>query len=178
MLVSACNCLRLQLFAPTIVCAHNHLHLQSFVPAIICAHNHLHLQSITYARNRLHLQSITYTRNCFTLNTPAPWPPQGRSLGHPPNPAQGMGSDPVTSRASPHCQYMRVETPTRISLLSVLTVTEEVRTHCFSSFNVLINCIIVSVRYYQYISVLTVTEEFLLAKSSKFLIPTAPISTL
>ena len=144
MLVSACNCLRLQLFAPTIVCAHNHLHLQSFVPAIICAHNHLHLQSITYARNRLHLQSITYTRNCFTLNTPAPWPPQGRSLGHPPNPAQGMGSDPVTSRASPHCQYMRVETPTRISLLSVLTVT----------------------------------EEFLLAKSSKFLIPTAPISTL
>ena len=108
--------------------------------------------------------------------------------------------------------YIQVETPTRISLLSVLkvteevrthcfssfivlinciivsvryyqyisvlTVTEEVRTHCFSSFIVLINCIIVSIRYYQYISVLTVTEEFLLAKSSKFLIPTAPISTL
>ena len=73
---------------------------------------------------------------------------------------------------------MRVETPTRISLLSVLTITEEVRTHCFSSFIVLINCIIVSVRYYQYISVLTVTEEFLLAKSSKFLIPTVPILTL
>ena len=50
--------------------------------------------------------------------------------------------------------------------------------HCFSSFIVLINCIIVSVRYYQCISVLTVTEEFLLAKSSKFLIPTAPILTL
>ena len=61
---------------------------------------------------------------------------------------------------------------------SVLTVTEEVRTHCFFSFIVLINCIIVSVRYYQYISVLTITEEFLLAKSSKFLIPTVPISTL
>ena len=64
--------------------------------------------------------------------------------------------------------YIQVETLTRISLLSVLTVTEEVRTHCFSSFIVLINCIIVSVRYYQYISVLTVTEEFLLAKYSKF----------
>ena len=44
--------------------------------------------------------------------------------------------------------YMWVETLTHISLLSVLTVTEEVRTHCFYSFIVLINCIIVSVRYY------------------------------
>ena len=74
--------------------------------------------------------------------------------------------------------YTWVETPTCISLLSVLTVTEEVRTHCFSFFIVLINCILVSIRYYQYISVLTVTEEFLLAKSAKFLIPTASISTL
>ena len=73
--------------------------------------------------------------------------------------------------------YMRVETPTCI-FPPVLTVTEEVRTHCFFSFIVLINCITVSIRYYQYISVLTVTEEFLLAKSSKFLIPTVPISTL
>ena len=63
--------------------------------------------------------------------------------------------------------YMWVETLTRISLLSVLTVTE-VRTHCFYSFIVLINCIIVSIRYYQCISVLTVTEEFLLAKYSSF----------
>ena len=74
--------------------------------------------------------------------------------------------------------YIQVETLTRISLLSVLTVTEEVRTHCFFFIIVLINCIIVSVRYYQCMSVLTVTEEFLLAKSSKFLIPTVPISTL
>ena len=58
--------------------------------------------------------------------------------------------------------------PLAFSLLSVLTVTEEVRTHCFFSFIVLINCIIVSTRYYQYISVLTVTEEFLFTKSSKF----------
>ena len=72
---------------------------------------------------------------------------------------------------------MQVETPTCISLLSVPTVTE-VRTHCFSSFIVLINCIIVSVRYHQCVSVLTVTEEFLLAKYSKFLIPTVPILTL
>ena len=74
--------------------------------------------------------------------------------------------------------YMWDEMFTRISLLSVLTVTEEVRTHSFYSFNHLINCIIVSIRYYQCISVLTVTEEFLLAKYSKFLIPTALISTL
>ena len=74
--------------------------------------------------------------------------------------------------------YMWVETLTCISLLSVLTVTEEVRTHCFYSFTVLINCMIVSVRYYQCMSVLTVTEEFLLAKYSKFLIPSVPILTL
>ena len=37
---------------------------------------------------------------------------------------------------------------------------------------------ITSIRYYQCMSVLTVTEEFLLAKYSKFLIPTAPILTL
>ena len=61
-----------------------------------------------------------------------------------------------------------LETLTCISLLSVLTVTEEVRTHCFNSFIVLINCIIVSVRYYQCISVLTVTEEFLLANPPSF----------
>ena len=48
----------------------------------------------------------------------------------------------------------------------------------FYSFIVLINCIIVSIRYYQCIGVLTVTEEFLLAKYSKFLIPTVPILTL
>ena len=77
---------------------------------------------------------------------------------------------------------MWVETPTGISLLSVLTITEEVRTHCFYSFTALINCIIVSIRYYQCISVLTITEECLLGVSIsqilKFLIPTAPVSTL
>ena len=62
-------------------------------------------------------------------------------------------------------EYMRDETLTCISLLSVLTVTEEVRTHCFYSFTVLINCIIVSVRYYKCMSVLTVTEEFLVVNS-------------
>ena len=41
--------------------------------------------------------------------------------------------------------YMQVETLTHISLLSVLTVTEEVITHCFCSFIVLINCIVVSI---------------------------------
>ena len=58
---------------------------------------------------------------------------------------------------------MQVETFTHISLLSVLTVTEKVRTYIFYSFNLLINCIIVSVRYYQCSSVLTITE-FLLVK--------------
>ena len=38
--------------------------------------------------------------------------------------------------------------PLAFSLLSVLTVTEEVRTYCFFSSIVLINCIIVSIRYY------------------------------
>ena len=70
------------------------------------------------------------------------------------------------------------ETFTHISFLSVLMVTEEVRTHSFYPFNHLIDCIIVSIRYYQCISVLTVTEEFLLAKYSRFLNPAAPISTL
>ena len=81
-------------------------------------------------------------------------------------------------KQGPETGYMWVEILTHISLLSVLTVTEEVRTHCFYSFTVLINYIIVSIRYYQCIGVLTVTEEFLLAKYSKFLIPTAAISTL
>ena len=54
---------------------------------------------------------------------------------------------------------MQVETPTRISLLSVLTITEEVRTNNFYFFNCLLNCIIVFTRYYQCISVLTITEE-------------------
>ena len=43
------------------------------------------------------------------------------------------------------------------SLLSVLTITEEVRTHIFYSFNRLLNCIIVSIQYYQCISVLLST---------------------
>ena len=56
---------------------------------------------------------------------------------------------------------MQVETHTCFSLLNVLTITE-VRTHIFFSFDFLINCIIVFARYYQCISVLTITEEFLL----------------
>ena len=67
--------------------------------------------AIACARNRLRPQS-------FHVQHPsAPRPPRGRSLGHPSNPAQGVGSDPVTSRASPRRRYILYD----ISQLPILS---------------------------------------------------------
>ena len=66
------------------------------------------------ACNRLRPQSFMPAINClrpqsFHVEHPsAPRPPRWRSLRHPPNLAQGVGSDLVTSRASPRRRYMSV----------------------------------------------------------------------